>query len=334
MSTLKYKLSSCKTHLTRVIKANRNYLFRRKKILKYIEKKYAIPEKLYIECTNLCNARCGFCYYKTAAKTMKPLTMSMSNFHKVLQDYINMGGQCLSLTPTIGDPLMDELFNERIMAVDVSAIRKIEFYTNLINCDDEVIETLENIKNTQIGIYVSIAGFDAESYAKYMGVNQFGKVKRNLQRLSEINNPCLNVTVILRDYILSDYHKGQFVSYLDGLGFNYNTQREFDTWGGLVEKDIKLLSELQKMKQSSINRIGPCAVTYSKPVVTVDMKLKLCECGDVLRETVVGDLNQNTLKGLWEGENARKFRESMFDYDKWPKTCKKCTSYVSIFELS
>ena len=125
MSALKYKLSSCKTYLIRVIKANRNYLFRRKKILKYIEKKYAIPEKLYIECTNLCNARCGFCYYKTATETMKPLTMSMSNFHKALQDYIDMGGQCLSLTPTIGDPLMDEFFNERIMAVDVSAIKKI-----------------------------------------------------------------------------------------------------------------------------------------------------------------------------------------------------------------
>ena len=72
-----------------------------------------IPDRLYIETTNLCNARCVFCMYPKIHGTFPIEYMEKSLFENVVNDYINMGGREISLTPTVADPFTDKYFAER-----------------------------------------------------------------------------------------------------------------------------------------------------------------------------------------------------------------------------
>jgi sulfatase maturation enzyme AslB (radical SAM superfamily) len=65
-----------------------------------------IPERLYFEVTNVCNARCRFCVY--SKKTPKKYgVMSFEVFKKAIDEFVSLGGEVVSFTPTIGEPLLD-----------------------------------------------------------------------------------------------------------------------------------------------------------------------------------------------------------------------------------
>src|SRR5574343_1375738 len=65
-----------------------------------------IPERLYFEVTNVCNARCRFCVY-SKKNPEKYGTMPFEIFKKAADEFNNMGGGGISFTPTIGEPLLD-----------------------------------------------------------------------------------------------------------------------------------------------------------------------------------------------------------------------------------
>ena len=73
------------------------------------------PRMVLCETINVCNADCVFCPY---GKQTRPRgVMSMELFHKVLTDYEAMGGGYLSLTPVVGDFLLDRELKGRVDAL-------------------------------------------------------------------------------------------------------------------------------------------------------------------------------------------------------------------------
>ena len=89
-----------------------------------------IPDRLYIETTNLCNARCVFCMYPKIHGTFPIEYMEKSLFENVVNDYINMGGREISLTPTVADPFTDKYFAERFEFLEKRKIRKVSRSAN------------------------------------------------------------------------------------------------------------------------------------------------------------------------------------------------------------
>src|ERR1700704_696229 len=59
-----------------------------------------------IETTNICNANCVFCAYQY--QTRPTGIMSVELFRKIIDEYSELGGGELGLTPTVGDPLIDK----------------------------------------------------------------------------------------------------------------------------------------------------------------------------------------------------------------------------------
>ena len=104
-----------------------------------------IPSALYIETTNLCNARCVFCYYPKVHGTMPVKYMDMDLFRKIVDEFVEMGGDTISLTPTIADPLVDKMIDERLRYIDSTPIKKLRFYSNFINFRDKTREAFESM---------------------------------------------------------------------------------------------------------------------------------------------------------------------------------------------
>jgi MoaA/NifB/PqqE/SkfB family radical SAM enzyme len=319
------------TRLRKNLRARKNVTFRQKEIEAHYETRYKFPERLYVECTNVCNARCVFCYYPKIADTHPRLYMDVEAFRRVLIDFKAEGGIEIGLTPTVGDPFIDPHFPERIRILNEIGISTF-LYTNLIHVSSKIERALREVSGFRFTVNASVAGFDRESYARLMGVDRFDDMKRNLVRIRGIagENPNFRLAVRLQDYYGSDAAKKTFVEFLDSLAIPYSLNTLVDTWGGLVEAEIDRFTELEKRPR--LERIGPCKISYIKPLVTVDLKLKLCDCRDVRNELIVGDLARQGLREAWSGPEAKRIRDSMYDAEHMPEICSKCEMYVSIFD--
>jgi len=320
------------TRLKKNLRSRYNLAFNKERIEKHYGTKYSIPEVLYIECTNVCNARCVFCYYPKIEATLPRSYMDLEAFEKVVHDYASIGGRRIALTPTVGDPFVDKFFSERMRILDDSKIEKVHLYTNLIKVNRRIQESFHRISNFELSIYVSIAGFDRSAYHRLMGVDKFDNMRDNLKDISEITrrNPNVKLALRLQEYYGSKAAKAEFLEYIERLGLAYKVKTLVDTWGGLVEEEIDQFSELEK--RARLRRVGPCHISYTKPVVTVDSKLKLCDCRDVSDELVVGDLSKDTLMDIWRGDKVEEMRSSMYSDNDMAEICKKCEMYVSIFD--
>jgi len=304
-------------------------LFIKDKIYKSFNK-ITIPPTLYIECTNVCNALCVFCAYPIVKDSVENNTMSLELFNNILTSYISAGGLKIALTPTVGDPLVDKLFTDRLHIIDDTPIKHVHFYTNLIDFRKDHIHMLQNIKNTIIEVNISITGFNKPKYSKYMGVDKFDRVIRNLKRLSTITNPLIKKNITLRDYEDSTSEKKSLIDFLNRHKLAYSLNTEYDSWGGLVKN---LFIEHAELEQQRIKtRYGPCQISYTKPVITVDGILKLCDCRDVNNELIIGEITTDNFLKLWHSEHTKSLREKMYARNTTPKICQQCELYTSIYD--
>ena len=130
-----------------------------------------------IEPTNICNANCTFCGYRFLEKPKS--TMSLEIFRKVVDDYASEGGGELSLTPTVGDPLVDGKILEKIAyARSVPEIRSIFLYTNGILLDKFGYE--EFMKSGVTRLAISTYMGSREGYKRYYGIDEYPRVVRNI----------------------------------------------------------------------------------------------------------------------------------------------------------
>ena len=67
------------------------YLFKGA-VYKRFNNRYKIPECLYIECTNICNAKCVFCCYPLLANDIDRAVMPVEEFKHIINEYVDMGG--------------------------------------------------------------------------------------------------------------------------------------------------------------------------------------------------------------------------------------------------
>lgn len=308
------------------------YQFMREKVINGLQNKFRYPKHLYIECVNICNAACVFCYYPEFSKTVAKKTMSVETFKSFVEQFASVGGESIGLTPTLGDPLVDKFFNERLRIIDSSKVPNLVFYTNLINLKESNVNAINSMRNTNIRIRVSITGFSKESYNKYMGVDSFEKVKKNLRLLSAniVNDNC-NIGIILRKYQGSDFEIREFIKYLDKLDLNSTIEEEFDDWSGLVKFGMDQ-SKFKMIKKPE--KRGPCQKAYSKTLITVDGNYKLCDVRDGKDQLLLGDASgENGLINMWDNDIAANFRKTLRIDGKIPDVCDKCQHYVSVYSL-
>lgn len=307
-------------------------LFFRNFFLKRTEKKYKIPETLYIEGTNLCNAKCVFCYYPVIADSIVTKHMTLDQFKNIVNQFVDIGGVKLSITPTMSDPLADPLLPDRIEFLKTSGIQSLSFYTNLISFKQKMRDAINNLGDIlKVKIYVSFTGFDRQSYDKFMGVDKFDFVKKNLIKLSKVSegNGSLYSSVTMRDYDDSGESKNNFTQYLDSVNMDYKIEYGFDTWGGLLEDNLSKFEQLPIKER--VDRVGPCKISFAKPLITVNGDFKLCDCRDALDELVVGNVFEQSIEEIWCGENIKKMRNRFYSDKTMPDVCSKCEYYQSIY---
>ena len=316
-------------------KSVKNFATKKQEIFDHFNNNFKIPERLYIECTNLCNARCSFCYYKNLADAgFDKKFMSVNVFQEVVNQFLAMGGKHIALTPTIADPLTDPYFDKRLEFINTTNLKAVDFYTNLISFGPKIQKAIKNCTK-KLTITVSFTGFDRKQYNKFMGVDKFDIVKKHIIELRKLlaNKKNLSYKVLMRTYANDKIEKKQFVDWLKQNKIIFRiTDEGFDTWGGLLEQQLKEDEQFKGMVRTRYPRVGPCKISYAKPVITVNGDLKVCDCRDVFGALVVGNINNETLHQIWNGKKIKELRLKFFTPELLPEVCQKCEEYKSIYD--
>jgi len=310
--------------------------FEYKYIINTIEKRFL---HLGVELTNICNANCSFCPYRYA--TRKKMVISDQIFKKVIRDYSLIGGGRLSFTPTVGDPLVDKKIIDKIeYCRQFKNIRPMFFFTNGILLHKHNIDKLltSGINTILISTFLG----DRESYKRYYGVDTYDLVIKNIFMIIEKNREMgFPVEIKLHLRCEKPYDKVVNSNTFKNIAKiisknNIYFLNEYDRWGGDLSMEIKE-EDLPKGGVFVINHFlgfiqkEPCFELYRRIHILPDGNVGVCMCKDINAEIVIGNVNEDDLLSIWNGNKIKEYRE------KWlngviPNICNNCSRYLPISE--
>ena len=293
----------------------------------------AVPS-VNLETTNICNSKCVFCHYPIMERKKEP--MSMELFKKTVDQMASSGADDISFCVTMGDPLLDPHLFERARYVNAMAKpRNLGFLTTLQwlhrwNLD----EYLSLFKWVQIS--TSLAG--PKSYQKFFGVDLYDKMIRNLETLlvrnKELGNP-MQVSFSLKPI---DETYENIIQHPDFIRISKLTDINLsklahdsltvvlDDWAGAVDLPEYLKARLGRLQPRAFL---PCRLLYQSLAVSSNGNVSPCTCRDYESnsELIIGNLKQDGLMDLWNGEKLRTLRENWSKNNQVPPTCKTCRYY-------
>lgn len=328
---LKKRLKRSVHHWLNVISTEYNFRFRRQAVKEQLNAIRNLPRNLHIEGTNICNAKCTFCAYPQMERAKE--TMPMEDFKRIINEYVKMGGNYVSLTPIVGDPFVDRNIFERLdYLYSLPEIKGFYFYTNAILMKPQVSQRLLAY-GEKLEIHVSFGGFDRETYKEIMGIDMFDVVRHNIEAFIDQkvrSGSATGFQIALRcplSKCTGDLWKKFRQLEREGV-LKIQSIPAYDSWAGKVKEENLKKVGLEPTEKPY--KRGACELLYMKPIVLANGKVNACACRDVEAELIVGDLKESTLSEVWTGDGIEELIERHESGD-FPDVCKRCTWYVSVY---
>ena len=283
----------------------------------YYRYHFPLPSVIMIENTNCCNSQCVICPREKL--TRKPGFMDFGLFEKIIKEVSGMKRKPVTHLHGFGEPLLDKLLPERIVMAKACGIKHTFIVTNASLLFPETARKIINAGLDKMKI--SFYGTDEESYnatmkklnfnVTFQNIIDFLRIRKELKR----KNPQLTLQYIPHET-------------------NHARTEEFkNLWSPLIDKaagDCLNITSLHNYGGGrAYNRAGEkivsiCFYPWSAMTVLCDGRVVTC-CMDYNGVQVIGDLNLQTVKEIWNGpvlsSVRRKFGKR--DYNEFP-TCMSC----------
>jgi radical SAM protein with 4Fe4S-binding SPASM domain len=281
------------------------------------------PLFLKVEVTNICNANCTFCAYQHQTRAKQVMTPAV--FNKLIDEFNELGGGTLVLTPVVGESLVDKDFADKVRyARSKKNITHIELNTNGILLTREKFEELAQAGVTRV--FLSISGLEREEYKRVYRVDKFERIYRQLLEISESGHfKKIPFTLNLR----SDSLLPQFLPAhreLKRRGYRFSRAYAFASWLGAIKSED--LTGWMFLKPGRPPKRTPCAFMWGAMGVYANGKMTACTCQDFdgNDELCMGNIMDQKLDAPWKegkyAEVARRFRAG-----DPPAPCKTCLYY-------
>jgi len=279
------------------------------KMIKYKK----IPFKIMIENTNVCNAACTFCPHNRMGR--KTGFMKFSLFKKIVDECKLLGINYIGIQG-FGEPLLDPNFTKEIEYAKSNDIERVITNTNGDLLTPEIGKKLIEVGLDEI--YISVDAATEEIYKKLRPPLNFNRVEKNIKTLMELRKKSNNIKpLVILSYVESDINKNE-------------TKYFISKWKGIVD-DISI-SQIHNWTgdirhggaEFNCGMKDPCRLIWTEMVINWDGIVPLC-CNDYDARAVLGNLNENSIKEIWNNEkitNIRSYHRSK-KFDKI-SICKSC----------
>ncbi len=274
------------------------------------------PDHVYVELTNICNARCTIC--ATPAMKRPREIMSKELFRKIVTECGERGAT--KILPFLhGESLLVpgviDYFRE---ARELAPSAHINLTTNGSRLTEEVSEDFlrEDLIDSLI---VSVDGGDKATFEGIrLGLN-YDEVRNNvlrfIRRRRELGKDLPRVSIAMVTVDENKHTRKKFRDeWQEADEVRYSV---YFNWAGQLDNEGR-----------TVNKINFCERMYHYITILADGRVAMC-CFDSEAEYAVGDVSTQSLHEVWHSEAFDKLRTFLYrrDFDQL-KICGKC-DYVN-----
>jgi hypothetical protein len=264
--------------------------------------------------------------------------MDMAVFAKVVADYAALGGGPVTLTPMVGEVLLDKQLLERLKLLRATpAVSRVSAITNATMAYLYSDEELAELANYFDRLTVSVYGLDAEEFALMTRKDQYAQFMESLGRVIRIFGPD---KVRLGARHLRQRTPGEIDAWLTEVAGRAGVEparlslpgtRTYANWTVFdTSKPLPLDGEWMAPQRNS----EQCALPLISLQVLSSGRVSFCGCADFDGKTalMLGDIRESTLAELLSSERVR----ALWDWQACgvPEPCKGCSFHMPISRLN
>lgn len=299
------------------------------------------PRVVRIEPSSLCNLKCIHC--PTGNVNMKRGLMNEKTFSNILAS-IKDNLEYIKVVVMYhgGEPLLNKNFFSMVSEINKLGIPFIKTVSNGMLLTDEISKQICESALNQIEF--SLDGTSPEENDFIRKNSNFYKVAANIKKLlqlKEITKSEINIIISTTQFIkkdqnidnaedlipeIPDYLKQEFA---DEIKENKISFKAFYAmkWPKLPT-NTQLFEEIALVKENK----NYCDQLFNMIIVRANGDIVPC-CYDLTSAVVLGNINDNSLKDIWNNKLSKNFRENIYNY-KFPPLCLNCVEVASSTLLS
>jgi radical SAM protein with 4Fe4S-binding SPASM domain len=286
-----------------------------------------MPVSVSAELTNNCNLSCPHCCSGSGKMLRKKGFMNIDLFKKVMKELrpylynVNLYFQ--------GEPMLHPLF--------FSFIANCLKTSTVVSTNGHYLsgENSERIVRSGLSkLIISIDGADQETYSVYRVNGNLNTVTEGLQNVTSAKERYKSSLKVEIQFLVNSFNEHQIPQIkqlakrvharLSLKSMQITDKADIGTWlpSDKRFKRYKIKDGSYVVKSSMPDR---CARLWFNPVITWDGKVVPC-CFDKNAEYIMGDLNQDSFREIWDGPKYRVFRKSILSGRGTVEICRNCTS--------
>jgi len=288
---------------------------------------HGMPLAIGVELTNYCNLRCPECSSGSGQMTRERGFMDPRLYEKLMNElspylfYVNLYFQ--------GEPMLHPQFFSFLTAGNNTF--------SIVSTNGHFLSVENAEKIAQSGLHkliISLDGMDQESYSSYRKEGSLKKVIEGIRNVSEAKEKYGSSLKLEIQFLVNRINENQiplvrqFASNMKASlslkSMQVINNRNFETW---LPEDKKYRRYFSVNGEYKTRNPLPdrCARLWFNPVITWDGKVIPC-CFDKDAGHVLGDLNHDTFRDIWNGPKYRSFRKSILSARHMTEICRNCTS--------
>jgi len=257
--------------------------------------------------------------------------MDMGLFRKIVDDFCDMGGGDVILTPQIGDVFNDKYLIERIQYMcSKGGVDGIGFVTNAIATDKYNDDELHFIVNSTQRIQISLYGFNEEEYSTMTRKDgMFVKAVEGVKRILSVNEKSKLTFALRLLHIREDTEIRQWILDMFDENIPYETTLEYANWGGAMDVNKPLPFDAKWLPVPDGRRATPCLYPIMHIKILVNGDVKFCSCADYdnMPENTTGNVGEESLSAIYNGSCSKEL------WRKGLSLCNSCTYYKPLSNL-
>lgn len=285
------------------------------------------PYTVAIDPCNLCNFKCNFCAIQSKDEKLsfKKQFMTLGLFKKIIDDLkvfphklkvLRINGQ--------GEPLLNPHICEMIKYAKES---KVADYIEMITNGSKLNPILNRglIDSGIDRIRISIEALDEVGYINIAGTKlDFQKFIDNIRDLHEISGKCEIYCKIVDMAVPTESDKKRFFELFGEICDRIFIDNVIPLWSDFEElKNVTTVTE-KGMHGQQVNNVLVCPYSFYSLIINSDGDVTAC-CADWKRKLVFGNLKNESLQGIWQGDKLRTFWIQMLKGNKNRyEMCSKC----------
>ncbi|NLG03796.1 MAG: radical SAM protein [Clostridia bacterium] len=277
----------------------------------------ATPFSIFIDTSSACNFRCEFCaaHAPTSTNKVKGKIMSFDLFKKIVDDMKAFPDKIkIVRLAHLGEPLLNPLLPEMIQYMkDADVTDRIEIITNGSLLEPKLNEKLVNSGVDMIRI--SVEALDAITYEQIVHYRiDFEKFVENIKDLFSRRKDGTTIYIKIADISVDSPEKKKlfmdiFESYCDHIFIEHISP----SWPEF-ESDL-INNEQITMYGERVELVEICSQPFYYMIIGPDGKVTPC-CADWEKKLEYGNVCDQSLVSIWNGEEIRKFWRRMLKQKK------------------